>query len=785
MKMRRLAALLLVMSLLFTCLAGCQNTDMGNYADSANGGAASGNGGGNGSDGNRAMGRYVEEVIDLAGRIDWYGSRLYKLSDGRIVISDLNRPFLISDDNGATWKEDDREWHSRMLREGIFASDITVGAENTVAVIYNDGSYDKEQRKYTGDQRLLVIRPDGTENLVDFPKGGGDKAPHRAGITEDGRIFVSMSGSSEIYEVYEDGRSEYFMTVQGYGPELMQFQGNLMFLDGVDYPYPLIYDLEKKEYVEDEVLFHFIKENYPEGNSYNGDSTYQMYFFTGEEGVLYVAGKKGLHRHVIGGSVMEQIIDGSLCTLNNPSYGIEGMVMLADNSFLTLFGDDSGVRLVRYAYDADVETVSADKLKVYSLRENDTIRQAVALFLTAYPDIAVEYEIGMAEGSSVTREDALKKLNTKIMAGEGPDVLILDDMPLDSYMEKGVLMDLSTILGSMSGEAEVFDSIVQAMKKEDKVYAMPCEIQIPVLMGPEKYIAQLQDLESTADMMEELRRDYPGKDLLYLCTEKGIMRYFAMSCVPAWKTGSGELDTGAIAEFLRQMKRIYDAQMDGLPEEIIAQYQKTNEAWLQNEGEYKDDSAVLRTGDNVINYVGGLIQMSYTALSDTSVYDAMVSVNKAEGFEGSRWTVMNGQCVNVFCAKTLLGISAASQNTNAAEQFIRLCLGRESQSNLFYGLAVNRAAFDENFHIDGYVERFLWLKSNAEGLETRMNVYPSTGEQIADLRSCIEAADTPYIEDTVLENAVYEGGIQYIQGAQSLEEAVSAIEQKVWIYMAE
>lgn len=69
MKMRRLAALLLVMSLLFTCLAGCQNTDMGNYADSANGRAASGNGGGNGSDGNRAMGRYVEEVIDLAGRI--------------------------------------------------------------------------------------------------------------------------------------------------------------------------------------------------------------------------------------------------------------------------------------------------------------------------------------------------------------------------------------------------------------------------------------------------------------------------------------------------------------------------------------------------------------------------------------------------------------------------------------------------------------------------------------------------------------------------------------------
>lgn len=77
------------------------------------------------------------------------------------------------------------------------------------------------------------------------------------------------------------------------------------------------------------------------------------------------------------------------------------------------------------------------------------------------------------------------------------------------------------------------------------------------------------------------------------------------------------------------------------------------------------------------------------------------------------------------------------------------------------------------------------MKSNAEGLEIRMNIYPSSEEQIADLRKCIEAADAPYIEDVMLENAVYEAGIQYMQGAQSLEEAMDAIGQKVWIYMAE
>ncbi len=801
----RNSALLLVLIMLFTCLMGCGKTNADNNTGSVNGteGMLSENGGGSGADShqadvNPAMGRYTEEVVDFSDdRISWFANRLHRLSDGSIVISDNYRPFLISDDNGKTWKEDDREWHTRMLGEASYAWEIDVGADNTAAVIYNEASSDGEENsyEYIFTPRLLVIRPDGTENLIDIPVSGEDKYPHNVGIADNGRIFVSISGSSDLYEVKEDGSCEYFMTVQGESPELMKFQGNLMFLYGNDYKQPLIYDMEKKEYVEDEVLADFIRENYPEGNFYNGSIAYQMYFFTGEDGVIYIAGKKGLHRHVIGGSAMEQIVDGSLCTFSNSYYEIEDMVMLSDNEFLTLFcsnrvGSAGSGRLVRYVYDPDVATVPADRLKVYSLKENDTIRHAIALFMAAYPDIAVEYEIGMEEGGSVTREDAIKNLNTKIMAGEGPDVLILDDMPLDSYIEKGMLVDLSTILSSLSGEEEILNNIVQAMKNDNKVYAMPCEIQIPVMMGEEKYISQLKDLESIADVMEEMRKDNPGKDLLYICTEKGIMRYFAMSCIPAWITESGELDREAITQFLKQTKRIYDAQIDGLPDKTIAHYKMSNEMWLENNGEYRDDSATLRTNDNGADYARGAIQLAYSALSSARSYDGMVSVNKVEGFEGSKWTVMNGQSSNVFCAKTLLGINAASKKVDLAENFIRLCLGKENQSNLFYGLAVNKAAFDGNFAPNNIGVndngKYAWIiKIDEEGLEFTMDIYRSSESQIADLRKCIEAAYTPYIEDTVLENAVYEEGILYMQGVQSLEEAVSAIEKKISIYMAE
>ena len=45
--------------------------------------------------------------------------------------------------------------------------------------------------------------------------------------------------------------------------------------------------------------------------------------------------------------------------------------------------------------------------------------------------------------------------------------------------------------------------------------------------------------------------------------------------------------------------------------------------------------------------------------------------------------------------------------------------------------------------------------------------------------------DTPYVEDTVLEETVFEEGDKYISGQQSLEEALNAIEQKIAIYLSE
>lgn len=793
--------MLVLLSMVVMLLGGCgqsgvdnsnnttsnvNNTDNGGNTDTEktdaeNANDSSQNAGQPSADG-QAMGRYVEEVTDLSEQISGRQNKLFRMPDGSLIIGNGNKPFLVSRDNGETWEEERRAWLDKLEEKDSYIVDMAIGADSTIAVVYGEMDENDEY-----GQSLLIVKPDGTELSIETHSFGNGGDPHGVCVTDNGRVFVSVSGSDDLYEINENGGSELYLTLPGGSPDFMQYHDNLLIMDGSSYDTLLIYDMEKEEYItDDETLKDFVKEYYNGGNKFNMDDGFEMYFFVGDENVLYLAGEKGLHRHVLGGSAMEQVIDGGLCTLSNPSYRLEGMVMLDNNEFLALF---TGARLVRFVYDPDIPTVPDELVKVYSLKDNTTIRQAVSLYQTANPGVLIQYEVGIAEGSSVTREDALKSLNTKIMAGEGPDVLILDDMPLDSYIEKGLLLDISALISGLSGDEALFDNIANAMKTGDKLYAMPCEIYLPAIAGEEKYITQMKDLEGIADGMEELRQDNPEKDLLMVSTTKGIMRLFSMTCVPAWITENGEIDKEAIGEFLVQTKRIYDAQMDGLPQANIDRYNQANENWMAEFGETRDNSKYLRTGAGSMFYTSEYTRIRCGALSSFNSYAEMCSINKVNGYENTVWTVMNGQSSNVFCANTLLGISAASKHPEQAEDFIRLCLGKENQAAIWTGLPVNRAAFEQIFIPDDRVGEdgaFSWESMGTpEGEMASFISYWPDEEQKEELRKCIEAMDTSYIENRTLEDAVYEEGGGYLQGRRSLDETLKAIEKRIALYMAE
>ncbi len=797
---KRLTGLALAAVILF--IAGCGNSNGGNLLSVENEKKEE-----NGSVNlDIAMGRFAEEEIDFSENFTNV-RELKKLSDGKLMITDVFSGIWVSDDNGVSWQNENTKYLEEKLANA-YIMDVRAGEDGTLGIIYDDyqdetfakGEEDGEELPEDGEDEnseesseeagsafdlspeCTLVRTDGTVVPFNLSLTEDEMYPNRIWMTKAGRVFVTTLGNI-IYEIKEDGSSEEYLTTEG-RPMLIQFWENIMLIDGYDFEAPLLYDMEKKEYVEDKVLSDFVKDN-GSNRQFNGGSWYDLYYFFGEDGKLYLAGEKGLYCHETGQEGMEQLIDGKLSRLGSPLYGIKGMVMLEDEAFLAVF--NSG-KIVRFTYDPNMPSMPEECLKVYSLEDSYGIRTAIAMYQIAKPNVRVEYEIGRGEDNGVTREDALKKLNTQIMAGEGPDVLMMDGLPVDSYMEKGLLLDLNEFLEEAFKEEDLYENLIRAFAYEGSIYMIPMQAGFPVMLGREGYVSEMKDLASVADEMEKIRKDYPEKDILGICSEKMLMKIFSVSSAPAWKKENGEINEDAVSEFLTQMKRIYDAQMDGIDQKQVDRFLSTSDWYAEELGENWEYNLGLY-GVNTLDYVGEYARFMAGMTTYPYGYYDITSAAKTKGFEDTILVPMAGQCSNVFAPDTILGINAASAKKELAEDFLREFLGKEVQVSLG-GFGVNREAFEEMITVDKKElgENNLYgamAMIDEDGVEVSLDVYYPEEEELNVLKNWMESADTPYMADTVFEQTIFEEGAKYIQGNQSLEETLKEIRNQLAIYMSE
>ena len=150
---------------------------------------------------------------------------------------------------------------------------------------------------------------------------------------------------------------------------------------------------------------------------------------------------------------------------------------------------------------------------------------------------------------------------------------------------------------------------------------------------------------------------------------------------------------------------------------------------------------------------------------------------------------MQGQCSKVFKPATMLAVSVVSEDMDQALGFLDACLSAEVQSE-YNGIPVNQNGFDMQFtprqdilQEDG--EYTSMYTTDADGNELSFICYWPSDEQIAAFKQELASADTAYIPDLTLEEAVLKQGTAYMQGGQSLDQALDEIEKAVAIYMAE
>ena len=772
---KRVISLFMAVSMTFM-LAGCGSTAGVDGSGGNNGAGVQAQGTDPASEnGQTAMGRYVEKEIDLS---DKAPDPVYmqKLENGSIVILDQSYGAVVSWDQGASWIMDTPEWFSKMRSQYFFIGTMAMTPDGTTAVVYDSSPGDDD---YTPIAKLIL--PGGTEIPVQIDLTEEDRYIRQVVATQDGRIFARTFES--IYEIYMDGSGEKVLAPGN--PSWFWVLDNLLFVEcyskgGTTLA---IYDMDTKEYADGGVIEDFVNETYSERN-YDVDSAGTIQLMPGEDGTVYIAGSKGIHRHALGGNMVEQIVDGNLSLLGNPNYGIISMLQPGDDIFLVLCSDG---KLLRLTYDPNVPSVPTNTLTVYSLRENDEIKQAVSYYQTLYPDWYVSYRIGMSDTDSVTREDAVKKLNTEIMAGNGPDLIVMDDLPLRSYADKGLLLDLTDYLTEYNMKEPLFDNITDAMKIDGKAYIAPAVVSAPMIATKETYAANMTSLSGIADTLEKMREDHPGENLTGMISADEVMKMFIEISAPSWTKTDGTLNMDTVMTYLEQCRRIYDAQTGGLDAEVLEKYTELNKRLASYEGvaSLADQGWLFRVED----YLTGGQHILICRNDDTEDLCQMLSLKKERGYEGTQVIPMQEQDSRVFMPKSMLAINAASEQIGAAKGFMDVFLSVDVQSG-YDGYPLNRAAFDMLFPSDETKmgpgrERGTIIITSEEGIQFTYDYSWPTDDEIAIYKEQIAALNTAYISDSVLEEAVFGNGIDYINGQQTLEETLDKIEKAAAIYMAE
>ncbi|WP_394920146.1 ABC transporter substrate-binding protein [uncultured Robinsoniella sp.] len=804
MILKRMAGVVIAAMLLTTFLTGCstngtEQSDGGNGTDKGNKTEAA------------AMGRYLEEDIKLPEGIDNIQALCEMEDDSLRLAGSGEKGGGVWDtrDQGKTWNKVFDYPEELKGSDTKYVSSVALSPKGGAAAIIMDYS-NINQQSGQGQVQTEYWTLDDTGKAVQLPvqlggnnteaksesksdaqsegettnqQGGQGVSLHDlqylntwkytpdnqlAGIGVDGKIYIIDSASGALIKSIDNSEA-YFSNIGFVGNTLVAYASN-----GVYY-----YDMATGNSMEKDAVLNeqLTDENAAGGIFFGGGGSDVLLQGGKEDNILYFCNKEGIFRHVLNGNVSEQLVDGSLNSMSDPSVMFSDVAAMKDGTFFLAFTKNNGNNLVRYTYSEDTPSVPEKEVNIYSLKENVEIRQAIALFQKQNPDIRVNYEVGITGDDGVTVSDAIRTLNTNIMAGKGPDLFVLDGMSIKSYEDKGLLEDMSAILKQVADQDGLLENITKSFEKDGKTYAIPTRFMIPGVQSDKKTLDGITDLKTLADTVESMKQENGDKEILGSRQPNDLLDRLYDTSAQNWIKEDGTLKEDALKEFFTQLKRIYDVDKRDVEENNV------NSATMVFGGLGRIGACI---SDDSMRYLGGNAKLNIGNIN--SINDLMQVLAVDAKIKDSTYKPLDGQASKIFVPSTMIGISSKAVNKESAEKLAAFMMSKDAQTvSQGGGFPVNKAAFEELFNNDSKSEVPMMSISTVSesGVDLSIDLKWPTEEQAKQFKSFIEGLTTPSNTDSMIREAVSGAAADCLNGITSVDEAVKAVMQKVNLYLSE
>ncbi len=732
-----------------------------------------------------AQGRYIETPIELPQGFSGQGV-FQKLSDQKQSLAVLDTEtcmVFISGNQGKSWTATPLSGFER-FRGGVVVKEVSSAALSKDGSVFLSCLIRETNADTAITETYLyfnIYEPKQEAKRFSLKLKDRVEYLNTSVFTEDGRLFAA-STTQNVYEIFPEKETcRRVFTVDGGSGSALCANGDL--LTAWDGSRAYLYNIQTaKAKDEDVVLSAYLAKQQEKsfGAALAADEK--------DGRKLYVAGCNGIAGHVTGGSVMEQLVDGALTSLGDPAKVVKSMIHNKDGSFYVFFEDGE---LYCYAYDKDASAVPDKQLVIYGMHDNETVRKAISVFRRQHPDVFVRFETAQSGETGMTKNDAVKNLNTQLLAGEGPDVILLDDLPFSSYEEKGILQDLSGIVRQMERDGDYFTGILNGFQKEGGTYVLPFRFQVPLLAGEASVLKEITDLPSLSKAACKLAELADTKEtVLGSYTPKELLEKLYVPCANDWIHADGAVDTGALEQFFTDALAIYKADQKNLN----AQARKEHLAYVQfiqqhYEKKEKEASRVLYGIFRISEQVAKKQRLTAGYLSDLYDFQMYLAVKRELLNQNIKigYQPLLGKEHGVFCPSGMAGISVHAKNKALAEEFIVVLLSEQVQGNNFDdGFPVNADAFA------AYTTDPMPGKGTATGAQDE-NGNPVVlglkwpGKQAFDgLKAMFDTLDTPaaLLEES-LKNEVLAIGSQVLEGEKGIEQGAEEIAQKFSLYLKE
>ncbi len=492
----------------------------------------------------------------------------------------------------------------------------------------------------------------------------------------------------------------------------------------------------------------------------------------GAESTLLATGSDGIYAINLDGSEPKK-----LCDYVNSDLYVENMsslVNLKQGEFIGISGT--------YAMKEGGNSVSMmhlTKVKPEELKSKKLIRLGATYMMGEVSRMVVEfnkkdpdYRITIEDYSRYDSEanewtGSTTTMNNDIVTGKAPDILFLSfNMPVESYMNKGVLLDLNPMYQRDIDESKIFSNIEDALMSNGKRYCVTNGGYLQTAFMRRKVAGDRTGWTPAEAMELAEQQGIPISNMFGQISDKDMFlqtaMYYGGSSYVDWEKQTSSFDSDGFISLLKMT--------DAYPAKVT-------------EDDYNvDHSADFRSGKALAMMYSLSRPQDYNMVKKGSFGDDIVPIGFPTESKISVYIV----------PETLMAINASSAEPEGAWKFIKSFLDEEYQADLRYTMPVSRSAMD--VQLEEASHKPYYTDENNQRVEYDDTTYvggqeiviePMNETDRAEFLSIVEGAHDILTMDNKINTIVQEESGAYLAGQKSAEDVAKIIQSKVSIYVSE